>query len=224
MIQMEGVSKDYQVGGAAVHALSEVGLAIGAGESVALLGPSGSGKSTLMHLIGCLDTPSRGRYRFEGREVGRLDVNALAALRCATFGFVFQRFHLMPRATAWENVAMPMRFAGVAPAERLRRAAALLERVGLADRAEHRPSELSGGQQQRVAIARALANQPRVILADEPTGNLDSVSGAEVVALLGELHGEGRTIVTVTHDEAIAARAQRVIRLLDGRVVADDSG
>ncbi len=221
MIQIEGVSKDYRVGGSAVHALREVDLTIEAGEAAALLGPSGSGKSTLMHLIGCLDTPSAGRYRFEGSEIGGLDINALAALRCATFGFVFQRFHLMPRATAWENVAMPMRFAGVAAAERRRRAAALLERVGLADRAEHRPSELSGGQQQRVAIARALANQPRVILADEPTGNLDSASGAEIVALLEELHAEGRTVITVTHDEAIAARAQRVVRLLDGRVVAD---
>jgi putative ABC transport system ATP-binding protein len=222
VIQLEGVSREYETGGARVHALRGVDLSIESGESVALLGPSGSGKSTLLHVVGCLDRPSAGTYRFAGRDVGSLSLDELAALRNGEFGFVFQRFHLMPRATALENVALPMRFAGVPGPERRRRAAELLARVGLSDRVRHRPAELSGGQQQRVAIARALANRPRVLLADEPTGNLDSESGAEIVALLQELHTEGATLIVVTHDEGLASRAHRVLRMHDGGIVADE--
>ena len=221
MIQLEGIEKEYDQGEGAVHALREVDLCVEAGEWIAVLGQSGSGKSTLLHVIGCLDTPSRGRYLIDGEDVAGLDRNQLAALRNRRFGFVFQAFHLMPRASALENVALPLRFAGVPAEERRVRATELLCRVGLGDRLAHRPPELSGGQQQRVAVARALANRPDVILADEPTGNLDSHSGAEILALLEELNSEGQTLVVVTHDEGLAERAGRVIRMLDGRIVSD---
>jgi putative ABC transport system ATP-binding protein len=221
LIKIESVCRDYESGESAVHALVDAQLDVAVGEYISILGPSGSGKSTLMHILGCLDRPTRGRYLLEGQDVSSLDVNAMARLRNDTIGFVFQRFHLLPRSTALENVAMPMRFARMPKAERQRRAAELLERVGLTGRLEHRPAELSGGQQQRVAIARALAMQPRLLLADEPTGNLDTASGRAIVALLEELNAEGTTVIVVTHDEALARRTPRVVRMLDGRIVSD---
>jgi ABC-type lipoprotein export system ATPase subunit len=221
MIELNQVRRDYSLGQSVVAALDSVDLQIAAGESVALLGPSGSGKSTLLQILGCLDQPSAGSYRLDGVTVAGLDRNQLAALRCEKVGFVFQRFHLMPRMTAEQNVMLPMRFAGLAPAKQRERARELLDRVGLADRAKHRPSELSGGQQQRVAVARALANQPRILLADEPTGNLDSVSGKEVLALLLELHASGMTLIVVTHDEELAKGMQRIVRLHDGKIQAE---
>jgi len=219
MIRLQNVSKRYCLGGAEVHALRAVDLVFEPGEYAALLGPSGSGKSTLLHILGCLDRPTSGTYRLDDIDVGGLDINGLAEIRNGKIGFVFQSFQLMPRLSALENVGMPMLFAGVRAAERRERAATLLGRVGLAERVRHRPAELSGGQQQRVAIARALANRPSVLLADEPTGNLDSRSGQEIIRLLEELRDEGRTVIVVTHDEALARRARRVVRLLDGRVV-----
>lgn len=218
MIRLEDITKRYDRGGAPVFALRDVSLELGRGEYVALLGPSGSGKSTLLHLIGCLDRPTSGRYLLEGEDVGVLDVNRLADLRNRKMGFVFQAFHLLPRLSALENVALPLRLGGVGAAERTARAQALLEQVGLGDRLGHRPAELSGGEQQRVAIARSLANRPAILLGDEPTGNLDTATGAEIVAILEDLLDEGRTIIVVTHDESLARRAHRVIRLLDGRV------
>lgn len=221
MIELQGVGRDYALGTSVVRALDTVDLSIQAGESVALLGPSGSGKSTLLQILGCLDTPTRGHYQLDGVAVEGLSRAQLADLRCAKIGFVFQRFHLMPRQSACQNVMLPMRLAGRSTREQRSRAMELLTRVGLDDRARHKPSELSGGQQQRVAIARALANEPRVLLADEPTGNLDSASGAEVLDLLLELHAAGTTLVVVTHDEALAQHMQRVVRLRDGQVVSD---
>jgi putative ABC transport system ATP-binding protein len=223
MIRLQEVSKYYDMGPTRVGALLDVSLEMGRGEYAAILGPSGSGKSTLLHVLGCLDRPSAGDYFLDGAAVGGLDIARLAEIRNRKIGFVFQAFHLMPRLGALENVALPMRFAGVRAAQRRRRAAALLDRVGLGDRTGHRPAELSGGEQQRVAVARALANEPPVLLADEPTGNLDSRSGGEIIDLLEQLSSEGRTVVVVTHDESLARRARRIIRLLDGRVV-EDSG
>jgi len=219
MIELHEVCKRYRADGSEVDALRDVTLHIERGEYVALLGPSGSGKSTLLHVIGCLDRPTSGTYRLDGIDVVGLEINRLAEIRATKVGFIFQSFHLMPRLTALENVALPMRFGGVPAADRAARAHALLDRVGLRPRAAHRPAQLSGGEQQRVAIARALANRPAVLLADEPTGNLDSKSGAEIVALLEELHDEGRTVIVVTHDPSLGRRAGRVIRLLDGRIV-----
>ncbi len=221
MIELNDVGRDYTLGTTLVRALDAVNLHVEAGERLAILGPSGSGKSTLLHVLGCLDRPSRGSYHLDGVDVASLDRDELAAARCEKVGFVFQRFHLMPRQTALENVALPMRFAGMGAGERRRRAAQLLERVGLADRAQHRPGELSGGQQQRVAVARALANRPQILMADEPSGNLDSHSGEEIFELLLELNREGSTLVVVTHDEELAARLGRVVRMLDGRIVSD---
>lgn len=223
MIHMRSICRSYRQGETTVHALRDVDLDIEGGSYLSILGPSGSGKSTLMHLLGCLDTPTSGSYLLEGTDVTGLDRNAMARLRNRAIGFVFQRFHLMPRATALENVMMPMRFAGIGKGERISRAESLLERVGLADRITHRPSELSGGQQQRVAIARALANRPRLLLADEPTGNLDSESGKQIVALLEELHVDGTTIALVTHDESLAARTERIIRMLDGEIAPEST-
>ena len=221
ILELQGVGRDYALGATLVRALDGVDLSVAEGERLAILGPSGSGKSTLLHVLGCLDTATRGRYRLDGVDVAGLDRDGLAAVRCDKVGFVFQRFHLMPRQTALDNVALPMRFAGLSSAERRRRAAQLLDRVGLGDRMDHRPGELSGGQQQRVAVARALANRPRVLLADEPTGNLDSHSGEEVMDLLLQLNAEGTTLAVVTHDEDLAARIGRVVRMLDGRIVSD---
>jgi len=221
MIRLESVAKHYVTGATVVRALGEVDLEIGAGEYVSILGPSGSGKSTLLHVIGCLDTPSSGRYLLDGEDVSTLDPNRMADVRNRRFGFVFQAFQLMPRQSALDNVALPMRFAGVRTDERRERAAALLEKVGLAGRVDHRPTELSGGEQQRVAIARALANGPDVILADEPTGNLDSASGGEIIELLEALNVEGQALIVVTHDETLASRTRRVIRMLDGSIVSD---
>ena len=220
LLQLREVGKVYERQGAPVQALVDVHLDIHRGDYVALTGPSGSGKSTLMHLIGCLDQATAGSYRFAGTETRDLPRAELAALR-RRIGFVFQSFHLLPGLTAAQNVALPLRYADVPPVSRLRRAEQVLERVGLADRAQHLPRELSGGQQQRVAVARALVTEPDLLLADEPTGNLDSRAGAEVTALLEGLWREGRTLVVVTHDPAMAARAGRCVRLLDGRVQAD---
>ncbi|ROR34605.1 ABC transporter ATP-binding protein [Inmirania thermothiophila] len=221
MIRLEGVSRTFRVGGEPVHALRGVDLAVEAGEYVAIMGPSGSGKSTLLHILGLLDRPSAGRYLLDGADVGGLDDDARAALRLRRIGFVFQFFHLVPRLSAADNVALPLVLAGVAPAARRRRVAEALAGVGLAHRAAHRPDELSGGQRQRVAIARATILRPALLLADEPTGNLDRATGREVLALLERLHGEGLTLVVVTHDPAIGGRAPRLIRLEDGRIVED---
>ncbi len=221
MIRLEGVSRRYEVGGRAVHALRDINLEIGRGEYLSVMGPSGSGKSTLLHVIGCLDRPTAGRYYLEGRDVGRLDDEQLARVRRYKIGFVFQAFHLVPRLTAAENVELPMIFAGIARPERRQRTETALRAVGLLERAHHRPDQLSGGEQQRVAIARATVMRPAILLADEPTGNLDSSSGAEVLALLEGMHREGLTLVLVTHDPQIGRRASRRIRLADGQLVRD---
>ena len=221
MIEMRGVRKVYSTGRVEVLALRGIDLDIASNEYVAIVGPSGSGKSTLMNILGCLDTPSSGDYRLSGEAVGGLDRNRLAEIRNRHIGFVFQNFNLLPYATALENVELPLLFAGVGAGERRQRAAAMLERVGLSDRADHRPSELSGGQMQRVAIARALVNRPAIVLADEPTGNLDSGSGHAIVELFDQLHAAGQTIVMITHDQAVARLASRVIQVRDGAVVED---
>jgi len=221
VIELDRVSKTYRSGSLEVPALREVSLRIDAGEYVAIMGPSGSGKSTLMHILGCLDVPSDGSYLLAGRDVGELDEDELAEIRNRRVGFVFQQFNLLASLTASRNVEIPLAYAGVGRAERRRRAVDALHRVGLGERSEHRPGELSGGEQQRVAIARALVGGPDLLLADEPTGNLDSTSSAEVMALLAELHTAGRTIVLITHDEDIAANARRVIKIKDGRIGAD---
>ncbi len=228
MIEAENLTKVYRMGEMEVHALRGVSLSIGDGEWVAIMGPSGSGKSTLMHLLSCLDTPTEGSYRIAGTDVSRMREDALAAVRNRQVGFVFQSFNLLARASALKQVMLPMQYSRNGPrvplGERRRRAAAVLKRVGLGNRMRHLPSELSGGEQQRVAIARALINQPAILMADEPTGNLDTVAGAEVMEILRRLHAEqGLTVVMVTHDEAIGAHAQRVIRLRDGRIVGDAS-
>ncbi|WPD18615.1 ABC transporter ATP-binding protein [Thermaerobacter composti] len=222
LIELKGVEKVYRMGQGLVRALDGVDLTVEEGEFTAVMGPSGSGKSTLMHIIGCLDRPTAGSYRFMGREVAGLGETELARLRNRQFGFVFQRFFLLPRYRAWENVALPMAYAGVGRRERRERAWELLRRVGLEGREEHFPNQLSGGQQQRVAIARALANRPAVLLADEPTGNLDTASGAEILALFETLHRQGSTILLVTHDRAVAERARRILHLRDGRIWRDE--
>jgi putative ABC transport system ATP-binding protein len=221
MIRMRGIRKVYTTGRVEVEALRGIDLEIASGEYVAVVGPSGSGKSTLMNLLGCLDTPSSGEYVLSGEAVAGLDRNRLAEIRNRHVGFVFQNFNLLPYATALENVELPLLFAGVAAQERRERAGAMLERVGLADRVDHKPTELSGGQMQRVAIARALVNRPALILADEPTGNLDSASGHAIVDLFGELHAAGQTIVVITHDQGIATLALRVVQIRDGQIVED---
>ena len=223
MISMRGIRKVYTMGRMNVEALRGVDLEITPNEYVAVVGPSGSGKSTLMNILGCLDTPTSGEYLLSGEAVGNLDRNRLAEIRNKRVGFVFQNFNLLPYATARENVELPLLFGGVGTRERKERAEAMLDRVGLADRMDHRPTELSGGQMQRVAIARALVNDPAIILADEPTGNLDSASGQAIVTLFRELHAAGQTLVLITHDSNVARLASRVVRIQDGLVVEDRS-
>ena len=221
LLALDGVHKTYATGRAQVHALRGVDLAIERGELVAIMGPSGAGKTTLLEILGCLSTPSRGHYRLDGQAVEALDDGGLARLRGSEIGFVFQSFNLLPRMTALENVELPLVYRRVPRAERRQRAEESLGRVGLDARARHRPAELSGGERQRVAIARALVNRPALLLADEPTGNLDSQTSDEILALLSDLHGEGHTVVLVTHDATIGRRAPRLVTLRDGRVESD---
>jgi putative ABC transport system ATP-binding protein len=221
VIALQDVRKVYRSGSLEVEALRGVSLEITSGEYVAVMGPSGSGKSTLMHIIGCLDVPTDGTYHLAGEDVGTMTEDELAEVRNRRIGFVFQQFNLLPSLTAARNVELPLAYAGVPRHDRFRRAAQALDRVGLGDRVEHRPGELSGGQQQRVAVARALVTEPDLILADEPTGNLDSASTADMLALLRELHESGRTIVLITHEADVAAQARRVVRMRDGQVIAD---
>jgi putative ABC transport system ATP-binding protein len=223
VIDFACVGKTYATGALAVEALRDVSITIDAGEFVAITGPSGSGKSTLMHILGCLDVPTVGRFHLAGHDVAHLSENQLADVRNRYIGFVFQQFNLLPYLTAWRNVELPLVYMGVDRAERKARALNALTHVGLADRADHKPGELSGGQQQRVAIARALVTEPAIILADEPTGNLDSASGAEVLDLMHDLNESGRTIVLITHDATVAGRAGRVVQIRDGSVWHPDA-
>jgi len=224
VIELEGIHRHFQVGDQLVRALDDVSLRIGGGEYVSIMGPSGSGKSTLLNVIGLLDRPTGGRYVLDGRETTSLDDDELAGVRAHKIGFIFQSFHLVPRLTAFENVELPMVLAGQPPAERRRRAEAVLGSLSLTDRAHHRPDQLSGGQRQRVAIARAMGMRPTVLLADEPTGNLDHASGAEVLDALESLNDDGIILLVVTHDDEVAARSSRHIRMRDGRVVEDVHG
>ena len=221
VVELTGVERTYFVGGTTIAALKSVDLTIGRGEFVAIMGPSGSGKSTLLNILGCLDRPTAGSYRIAGENTAELDLAALARLRNRRIGFCFQSFNLLPRATAVENVSLPLVYAGVPRRRRLELARATLREVGLGERLEHRSTQLSGGQQQRVAIARALVTEPDILLADEPTGTLDSRTGEEVMALLTRLHEDGRTIILVTHDANIAAHAQRTVRVRDGVIESD---
>jgi len=223
MIDLHCIGKTYRIGTSEVAALTDVNLHVSGGELVALTGASGSGKSTLMNLLGCLDTPSTGAYRLDGEDVSGLEEQELARLRNRKIGFIFQNFFLMPRMSALENAMQPLIYRGIAPKMRRELATVALERVGLNDRLHHKPNELSGGQRQRAAIARALVGRPEVLLADEPTGNLDSRTAQEILALFAELNVEGNTIVIVTHDPSVASRCRRVIRLHDGRVVEDSA-
>ncbi len=221
LIDARELEKTYETGDVEVHALRGVSLTVARGESLAIMGSSGSGKSTLMNVLGCLERPTRGHYRLDGEEVGCLDRDRLADIRNRTLGFVFQSFQLLPRTSALENVELPLLYAGVSAKQRRRRAEAALARVGLADRAGHQPNQLSGGQQQRVAIARALVNEPKLILADEPTGNLDSRTSLEIMALFQELGSAGITVLLVTHERDISEHAGRVIEMRDGQIVSD---
>jgi putative ABC transport system ATP-binding protein len=221
VIELRGVHKVYRTGSLEVAALRGVSLRIDAGEYVAVMGPSGSGKSTLMHIIGCLDVPTFGEYRLAGADVARLSETELAEIRNRRVGFVFQQFNLLPSMPAWRNVELPLLYAGIGRDERRHRAYQELARVGLADRVAHRPGELSGGQQQRVAVARALVGDPALVLADEPTGNLDSTATAEILTLLDDLHAQGRTIVLITHEAEVASRAQRIVQVRDGLIQHD---
>jgi putative ABC transport system ATP-binding protein len=222
VIELTGVGKTYRSGTLEVEALQDVSLRIAEEEFVAIVGPSGSGKSTLMHILGCLDVPTTGSYRLSGADVDSLDEDQLADVRNRHIGFVFQQFNLLASLTAWRNVELPLVYSGIDRGERRERALEALRQVGLADRADHKPGELSGGQQQRVAAARALVTEPAIILADEPTGNLDSRSSADVLALFDDLHVAGRTIILITHEADVADRASRIVRIHDGRVLADD--
>jgi putative ABC transport system ATP-binding protein len=221
VIHLSELTRAYQMGAETVHALRGVTLEIRRNEYVAIMGPSGSGKSTLMNLIGCLDTPSTGEYWLNGQEVSRMPDDALARVRNREIGFVFQTFNLLPRASALANVELPLVYGGVSARERRRRAEAALFRVGLGDRMDHRPNELSGGQRQRVAIARALVNDPAILLADEPTGNLDSATSEEIMRVFETLHAQGQTVIMVTHEADIAAHAERIVLLKDGRIASD---
>jgi len=222
VIELEGIEKRYDMGDSVVRALDGVDLIIERGEMVAIIGPSGSGKTTLLEILGCLSRPTAGRYRLAGRDVSEIDDDGLARMRCHEIGFVFQSFNLLPRLSAAENVELPLAYAGVSRRARRDRAQRALERVGLADRARHLPTELSGGQRQRVAIARALVNAPALLLADEPTGNLDSTMGDEILGLFDALHADGNTILLVTHDKRIAERVPRTLSLIDGRIDRDE--
>lgn len=221
IIRLEDIGKRYVMGQEEIHAIKSISLQIYRNEYVALMGPSGSGKSTLMNIVGCLDTPTKGRYILNQTDVSRMDDNELAEIRNKEIGFVFQTFNLLPRATALENVALPLVYAGFSKEERLERAREVLKSVGLESRMSHKPNELSGGQRQRVAVARALVNRPSIILADEPTGNLDTKTSYEIMALFEEIHAQGNTIVLVTHEEDIARHAHRIVRLRDGLVESD---
>ena len=221
VIRIEGVTKLYRMGTETIHALRGVNLEIRRNEYLAIMGPSGSGKSTLMNMLGCLDTPSAGRYDFNGKDVARMVDDELAEIRNREIGFVFQTFNLLPRSNALHNVELPLIYAGLRPAARRERALVALRNVGLGDRIHHKPNEMSGGQRQRVAIARALVNHPSILLADEPTGNLDSRTGEEIMALFEDLYEQGHTIIVVTHEEDIARHARRVVRLRDGLIESD---
>jgi putative ABC transport system ATP-binding protein len=221
VIDIEGVTKLYKMGSEVIHALCGVSLNIRRNEYLAIMGPSGSGKSTLMNMLGCLDTPTEGRYEFNGKNVASMVDDELADIRNREIGFVFQTFNLLPRSDALHNVELPLVYAGMPPHARRERALQALDNVGLANRVHHKPNELSGGQRQRVAIARALANNPSIILADEPTGNLDSKTGVEIMALFDQLYEQGNTIIVVTHEEDIARHARRIIRLRDGLIESD---
>jgi putative ABC transport system ATP-binding protein len=221
IIHLESIIKDYYPGTEVVQALRSISLNINKNEYVTIMGPSGSGKSTLMNIIGCLDTPTSGTYILNGKDASKLVDNQLAEIRNKEIGFVFQTFNLLPRYSALENVMLPLVYAGIAKHDRVKRARIALESVGLADRMEHKPNELSGGQRQRVSLARAMVNNPAIILADEPTGNLDSKTSIDIMALFGEIHNNGNTIILVTHEENIARHAHRIIRLLDGHIESD---
>jgi putative ABC transport system ATP-binding protein len=221
VITLNAIEKHFQMGDQTVRALQGVDLHIARNEFVAFIGASGSGKSTMMNIVGCLDRPSAGTFELNGRDVATMDSDELALVRNKEIGFIFQSFHLLPRATALDNVAQPLIYRGIPQRERKQMAAAALERVGLGQRMGHRPNELSGGQRQRVAIARALVGKPPILLADEPTGNLDSSTSEEILALIKELHAEGQTVVMVTHEPEIAAQCHRIVRLQDGRIVSD---
>ncbi len=221
MISIRNLTKNYHIGTIVVRALNSISVDIRKNEYVAIMGPSGSGKSTLMNIIGCLDTPSGGQYILNNTDVSKLEDNQLAEIRNKEIGFVFQTFNLLPRYTAFENIMLPLVYAGKSKAERIERASHVIESVGLSDRASHRPNELSGGQRQRVAVARALVNHPSIILADEPTGNLDSKTAVDIMDLFDEIHRKGNTIILVTHEEDIARHAHRIIRLRDGEIESD---
>ena len=222
LIRIKNLARRYLMGTETVHALRDLSLEIERGEYVAIMGPSGSGKSTLMNMIGCLDTPTSGSYELNGQDVSHMNDNQLAEIRNCEIGFVFQTFNLLARSTALRNVELPMIYAGVPAEERRAKALHALAQVGLADRVQHRPNELSGGQRQRVAVARALVNDPSILLADEPTGNLDSKTGVEIMTLFEELAQKGNTIIVVTHEESVARHARRIIRLLDGLIASDE--
>jgi len=221
LIKITDIKRNFVLGNEIVYVLKGINLEINKGEYVALMGPSGSGKSTLMNLLGCLDTPTSGRYVLNGKDVSQMKDDELAGIRNTEIGFVFQTFNLLPRTTALDNVALPMIYAGYSKSERNERAVEVLKQVNLADRMDHQPNQLSGGQRQRVAIARALVNKPSIILADEPTGNLDSKTSVEIMKLFGDIHAQGNTVILVTHEEDIAAYAHRVIRLRDGLIESD---
>lgn len=222
LINIKEIKRDFKLGSEVLHVLKGINLNIEKGEYVALMGPSGSGKSTLMNLLGCLDTPTSGTYILNGKDVSKLTDNELAEIRNKEIGFVFQTFNLMPRTTALDNVALPMVYAGISSNERKQRATEVLKDVGLADRMDHKPNQLSGGQRQRVAVGRALVNKPSIILADEPTGNLDSKTSIEIMNLFDEIHAKGNTVILVTHEEDIAKHCHRIIRLRDGMIESDE--
>lgn len=223
LIKITNIKRDFELGNEIVYVLKGIDLEIHKGEYVALMGPSGSGKSTLMNILGCLDTATSGTYILNGKDVSQMEDNELAEIRNKEIGFVFQTFNLLPRTTALDNVALPMIYAGYSKPERNKRAIEVLQQVNLADRMDHQPNQLSGGQRQRVAVARALVNKPSIILADEPTGNLDSKTSVEIMKLFNEIHANGNTVILVTHEEEIAAYAHRVIRLRDGLIESDNS-